>query len=122
MVTAVGGQVEFDAEPSILYRQHAANLVGARRSQLRRAAAAAARGPRPFLQALSDQMEALATHGARLAPEARQTLQALRGARSASPLQRLRALRDSGAHRQRFTEDAVLKLWFALMPLPPARP
>jgi hypothetical protein len=120
-VTAVGGTVLFDAEPGLLYRQHGANLVGAEPGLLRRALAATARGPRPFLQALSDQMEALLTHQKRLAPAALQTLDLLRGARSASPLRRLRALRESGAHRQSFAEDATLKLWFALLPLPPAR-
>jgi hypothetical protein len=120
-VTAVGGHVAFDAEPSILYRQHTANVVGAQPTLLRRAAAAAARGPQPFLQAMSNQMEALMPHRARLTPDARQTLDALREARAASPLRRLRALRDSGAYRQGLAEDAVLKLWLALMPLPPSR-
>jgi hypothetical protein len=120
-VSAVGGQVLFDTEPSILYRQHAANVVGAQRTLLRRATAAAARGPRPFLQAMSNQMEALMQHRPRLTPDARHTLDVLHEARAASPLQRLRALRHSGAYRQRRAEDAVLKLWFALLPLPAAR-
>jgi hypothetical protein len=121
VIAAVGGRVVFDAKPNILYRQHAGNVVGARRNLLRRAAAAAARGPGPFLQALSNQMEALMAHRARLTPEALHTLEALRDARVPSASSRLRALHNSGAYRQGFTEDAALKLWFSLMPLPPAR-
>jgi hypothetical protein len=120
VVSAVGGHVVYDTEPNILYRQHAANVVGAQRTLVRRAASAAARGPRPLLQAMSNQLNALMPHGPRLTPEARQTLRALRETRAASPLRRLRALRESGAYRQGRAEDAVLRLWFTLLALPPA--
>ncbi|MGK7869816.1 glycosyltransferase [Falsiroseomonas sp. E2-1-a20] len=121
VVSGVGGRVVFDTEPNILYRQHGTNLVGAQRSLWRRAAAAAARGPRPFLQAMSNHLDALKQYGARLTPEARRTLWALEEAHGASPLRRLRALRDSGAYRQGRAEDATLRFWFALLPLPAAR-
>ncbi len=48
VVSAAGGEVRFDAEPVVRYRQHGENAVGAPVSVLRRGIAALRRGPTAF--------------------------------------------------------------------------
>ncbi|MFC3124955.1 glycosyltransferase family 2 protein [Pseudoroseomonas globiformis] len=116
LVTGAGGEVLFDAEPQILYRQHGRNAVGAAPSAARRGMAAAKRGPAAFQRIFAAHLEALDRASSLLTPEAAAKVAVLRAARQRGPLARLRALREVGAYRQRFSEDLVLRAWAVLSP------
>lgn len=112
MVTGAGGRVIADAEPTMLYRQHAANLVGAPSTRRRRAAAALRRGPDAYLAMLRANVAALCVAADRLTPEARRTVALVDHALRGGPLDRLRALFLPGLQRQTRLETALFRLWF----------
>lgn len=118
VVSAFGGQVIYDPEPGVLYRQHATNAVGARHTLLRRGLLALTRGPSPFLSRLEAHVAALHTHRDILPPASIEVLRWISDTHASSPLRRLRALQASGAYRQHPFEDAALRLWLALRRLP----
>jgi hypothetical protein len=117
VVTGVGGEVAFDPEPQILYRQHGGNAIGAPVSALFRARAALRRGPGAFLRQTATHLDVLAGC-LMLNPAAREAVEILCGLRGAGPLRRLALLRRAGVYRQGRLEDALLHLWVALLPLP----
>ena len=112
VVTAAGGTVVADAEATVLYRQHAGNLIGAPVGIFARGLAAFRRGPRPFMQSLREHVAALEAQPQLLTPAAREDLaviaHGLRGRASA----RRQALRLPGFRRQSWQEDLVFRLWF----------
>jgi len=116
LVTGCGGRLVFDPEPSLLYRQHGSNVVGGASGLRQRAARALGRGAAGFLPPLARHMEAL--RGAPLTEAARGTLAELEGLRSASPLQRLAALRRSGLAHHAGPANWLLRLWVAMHRLP----
>jgi glycosyltransferase involved in cell wall biosynthesis len=67
-VSACGGKILFDREPQLLYRQHAANLIGIAPMPMR-ALAALRRGRGRYLGQIHRHLEALAVHPHRLTPE-----------------------------------------------------
>lgn len=111
LVTGAGGRVIADVEPTMLYRQHASNLVGAPSSQRHRALAALRRGPEAYMAMLRANVAAL-KNVAVLTPEARRTVNALSGALRGGVTARLRALSLPGLHRQTALETALFRLWF----------
>lgn len=113
VTTAVGGRVLFDPEPVMLYRQHAANVVGTAPGVLDRAVRAARRGPQRFMRLLLAHVEALLRHPS-LTPEARGLLLDLATLPQAGRLGRLALLRRSGLYRQGLLEQAALHAWVAL--------
>jgi hypothetical protein len=117
VVTGIGGRVIFEPEPVLLYRQHAANAVGAAAASGTRARRALQRGPGPFLARLAAHLRALAALPG-LTPQAAVAVEALGALRHAGPIGRLRALRCAGVYRQGGLEDALLRLWVAARPLP----
>jgi len=117
LVTAAGGRVLWDAEPTILYRQHGTNAVGATAAAPVRALRALWRGPSAFLGLLSGHLEALG-NAACLTPDARRMLALLQGLREPGPLRRLGILRKAGLYRQGRIEDLLLRIWVALHRLP----
>jgi glycosyltransferase involved in cell wall biosynthesis len=114
LVAAAGGRVIADDTPALLYRQHGGNVVGARRSHLRRALAAIRRGPAPFMADLRRHLDSLAAHAAVLTPVARHDVEYLRAALAGGPLPRLRALRLPGLRRQGRREGLLFSLWFLI--------
>ena len=112
LITGVGGRVIADAEPTMLYRQHAANLVGAPSSNRRRAMAALRRGPDAYLAMLRANVAALGAASDQLTPEARRTVAIVGRALQAGVVARLRALLLPGLHRQTMVETALFRLWF----------
>ncbi len=114
LVSAAGGQVLGDPEPSILYRQHAGNAIGAASSRLRRAIAAARRGPRPFMRDFSRHVECLTEHAALLSPAAARDLAVLRRAVAGGLGPRLAGLRLPGLKRNHWTEGLLFRLWFLI--------
>ena len=108
LVSGAGGQVIYDERPTVLYRQHGGNLVGAGagvRAKLRRMAAL-------WRGDFSDYTDTnlLALEGVRdlLAPENMALVSALRTAREAPLFQRLGQLGRAGLYRQRMAGTAVL--------------
>jgi glycosyltransferase involved in cell wall biosynthesis len=112
VVTASGGRVIADPRPTVLYRQHGGNLVGAPRSRLRRARAALQRGPEAFMGVLRDHVGALLAQPDLLAPESRRALDVIDRALHGGVVARLRALSLPGLYRQTPAETALFRWWF----------
>lgn len=112
MVTGAGGVVLHDDRPTILYRQHAGNLIGANdgwRARLARLRAMLGGVLRDWNGTNLAALQAV-TH--RLDPRARRQLQAFAQARSLpGALARIRALRGLGLYRQ--TRASTAALWLA---------
>ncbi len=121
IVTGVGGTVLFDPHPSILYRQHHNNVVGAPKSSMLRVRAALRRGPSPFMTLLSRHLNGLACCAGQLTPDARNVLVKCQTLYAHGLFQRLRALVRAGLHRQSPLENLMLLAWVSAAPLPPAR-
>jgi glycosyltransferase involved in cell wall biosynthesis len=113
LIAACGGRIIADDEPTILYRQHGGNAIGARASKPLRAVAALRRGPGPFMADFSGHLAALADH-AGLTIEARRQVDDLRRALAGGPLRRMAALRLPGLRRRHWTEGLLFRLWFLL--------
>jgi hypothetical protein len=99
IVTGAGGQVLFDHEPHLLYRQHSSNLIGANRG-LR------AKGKRlrlllsgKFRLWNTVNIRALQASKDRLTPENRRVLERFSKERNGPLLMRLRMLRGLGLYR-----------------------
>jgi len=116
MVTGAGGQVLFDPEPCILYRQHGRNVIGAAPSMHRRAIGAMRRGAQAFLRLFYGHLDSLAEARALLTPDAMGRIALLRESRYQGPLARLRAAQRAGLYRQTLSEDLVLRAWLTLGP------
>ena len=112
LVTAAGGKLVQDDEPVVLYRQHAANLVGARPSMARRAVAALRRGPAMFMTVLREHVAALLAQPELITERARKDLATLDQALRSGPWRRLCALRMAGLHRQTWMETLLFRCWF----------
>ena len=114
LVTAAGGSVVADQTPTILYRQHAANAVGAPLSPARRVWAALRRGPHVFMRMFRAHMEALCAQPELLTPEAREALLLISDGLHDGWSRRLRALAHPGLKRQNWAETQIFRLWFML--------
>ncbi len=112
LVTGAGGRVVADPEPTMLYRQHTANLVGAPSSRRRRAAAALRRGPDAYLAVLRANVAALRAAADVLTPEARRIVALVDRALQGDIAARLRALLIPGLRRQTPLETALFRVWF----------
>lgn len=116
LVSGGGGRIAFDPEPMILYRQHAANLVGGGTSLPTRMWRALSRGAEPFRKQLARHLEAL--EAAPLAPDARAVLHKLEGLHDAGPLRRLRLKYAAGLRHHSALGNVLLSLWLLLAPPP----
>jgi glycosyltransferase involved in cell wall biosynthesis len=114
LVTAAGGRLIQDAEPVVLYRQHAQNLVGAPASMASRAIAALHRGPALFMTVLREHIGALLAQPDLLSERARAELVTLDRALRSGPWRRLSALRMHGLHRQTWPETLLFRCWFLI--------
>jgi glycosyltransferase involved in cell wall biosynthesis len=114
IVAAAGGRVLVDDVPSVLYRQHPANQVGAPASLPDRAAAALRRGPAAFMTLFRQHVAALEGDADLLSPQARAELQMIRTAMGGSLLDRGAVLTKRGLRRQTWQETAVFACWFML--------
>jgi glycosyltransferase involved in cell wall biosynthesis len=114
LVTAAGGQVVFDREPTVLYRQHPHNAVGVPLSRRKRAVAALRRGPNIFMRSFRGHVTALASQPEKLAPPARETLRQIADGLNDGVNLRLRALAHPGLRRQSWAETQLFRLWFLL--------
>ena len=113
VVAAAGGRVVADDEPTVLYRQHATNVVGAPRSNQRRAVAALRRGPRLFMRVLRANVAGLLAQPGLLSAESRVLLDAVSRGLAGGVGPRLGALR-LGLLRQTRAETLLFRAWFLM--------
>lgn len=114
VVTASGGAVVRDDVPTVLYRQHQDNVVGAPASRPRRALAALRRGPQVFMGVLRGHVAALEAQPALLTPANRAKLGIIAAGLRRGPAGRMRALATAGLVRQTRAETLLFRLWFFL--------
>ena len=118
LITAAGGRVIADEEPTVRYRQHARNAVGAPRSRRRRALAALRRGPGTFMNVMRAHVGALTAQPALLSPAGARVVTAvaasLAARRGAGVAERLRVMRRFGLLRQTRAETWLFRCWFLL--------
>lgn len=114
LIAAVGGRLLLDDEPTVLYRQHAANLVGAPASLPGRAMGALRRGPGAFMRGFRDHVSALQAHADLLMPPARRDLAAIQRALRGGRWRRIGALRIAGLRRRTWYETLLFRCWFLL--------
>ena len=114
LVSAHGGRLIADETPTVLYRQHGGNMVGAPRSMHRRAAAALRRGPGVYMNVLRSHVTALLAQPQLLSPAAADTLRIVQAGLTGGLRQRLRALRVFGLERQTPLETLVFRCWFLI--------
>ncbi|HYZ64463.1 MAG TPA: glycosyltransferase [Acetobacteraceae bacterium] len=112
VVAAAGGRIVADPTPTVLYRQHQGNLVGAPATKRHRALAALQRGPGVFMAVLREHVAALLDHPELLSGRAKRVLAVLdRGLRGGAAA-RLRALATPGLYRQSWAETMLFRWWF----------
>jgi glycosyltransferase involved in cell wall biosynthesis len=115
LVTAAGGRVLADEKPSVLYRQHGDNLVGAPPSMPRRAFAALRRGPGVFMNVFRQQVAALAEQPHLLSDASREQVQAVAAGLRGGVWDRMRVLRRTrGLYRQTWPETLLFRAWFLI--------
>ncbi len=112
VVSACGGQVVFDDEPTVLYRLHKKNLIGAARPLPGRALAALQRGPAIFMTMMRRHADTLAAAPHLLSPEARQSLRVIRSGLHGGMRSRARALLCEGFRRRTWLENILFGYWF----------
>lgn len=113
LVSGAGGEVRYDARPTIDYRQHTANLVGANQDLnaiLRRLKMVHDGG---FKQWMDLNLGALERCDTLLSPENRKTVASLRKARSGTVIERISAIVRLGLYRQ--TQRGQLALYLAAL-------
>lgn len=114
VVSARGGRVLADNEPTVLYRQHDSNLVGAPHGLWRRAVAALRRGPGPYMGLLRGYVAALAAQPDLLNPPARAQIARIAWALEGGLVRRLLVLRMPAFRRQTWPETLLFRMWFLL--------
>ena len=112
VVSATGGRLVADATPTVLYRQHGGNAVGAPASKRRRAFAALRRGPGAFMNVLRGHVAALRDHPHLLSPDAAAALDLVEAGLQGGLTQRLAALKRCTLSRQTWQETLVFRCWF----------
>lgn len=113
IVSGSGGRVIYDMEPSLLYRQHGANLIGANASWRARWKRLRQLLQGQFREWSAANASALAASGHWLTEDAGEVLAAFDTVRNGPLLQRLAALKRSGLYRQ--TPQGQIALWLAAM-------
>ena len=111
MITGAGGEIVYDPQPMVQYRQHDANTIGANGGWKAKAQRLIQllRGRYRRWNDLNFNTLQAAQHS--LTPQARETLKLISIARKASTPKRLTLLRKSGIYRQ--TRGGNVALWLA---------
>lgn len=111
LVSGCGGQVFYDAEATLDYRQHAGNLVGANSSWRDRLLRLRKMFSGRFREWNDANLIALSFYQAQLTPENQQKLKIFARGRNGPLLTRLRSIKETGVFRQ--TMAGHLGLWLA---------
>ena len=114
VVSAHDGRLIADNEPTVLYRQHDSNTIGAPRSAWRRAIAALRRGPEPFMRLLRGYVGALSAQAEQLGPTAREQLARIAWGLEGGVGRRINVLRMPEFRRQTPLETLLFRTWFLL--------
>jgi glycosyltransferase involved in cell wall biosynthesis len=112
LVTAIGGEILFDDTPTILYRQHGSNSIGASwsLSLVRRAIGVAKRGTGPYNLVLRQILDALHRNEAMLTRPNAETLRKIQSSLSGPWWRRVGLLAMPGFRRQTRAQTIVLML------------
>jgi glycosyltransferase involved in cell wall biosynthesis len=114
VVSAREGLVISGDAPDILYRQHAANLVGEASGFWRRGVRAIRRGREPFMTIFRCHVTALRARPGLLSDRTSTLLSIIDRACHGSTVDRLKALHQPGFVRQTWLETLLFRLWFLL--------
>jgi hypothetical protein len=115
VVGAAGGILIADPVPTVLYRQHRRNAVGAPHSALRRGLMALGRGPDAFMMLFKRHVAALLANPQALSAQAADDLALLQRALERGILARLRAIAQvRSLVRQTWLETLLFRLWFLI--------
>ncbi len=112
VVSAHGGRLITDPQPTVKYRQHGSNMVGAPRSPPLRALAALKRGPDMFMNVLRAHVAALRAQPGLMTDEARRAVEVMHTGLYGTWRDRLAALRLMGLRRQTWHETMLFRWWF----------
>ena len=112
VVSAFGGLVIYDSEPTVLYRQHMKNLIGSQLPTVSRAIAALERGPEIYMTMMRRHTERLYEHRDRLPAPARFDLELIRKGLTGGFSDKLAALRCPGFKRATALERLLFRIWF----------
>ncbi|WP_157289007.1 glycosyltransferase family 2 protein [Devosia marina] len=110
LVTGAGGTAIYDPEPSLLYRQHAANIVGKNSGVIATFRRLGGVMSGQFRDWASANIAALETCEDMLSPQALSTLMRWKQVHEARPPVGLRALRQAGVYRQNVRGNIMLYL------------
>jgi len=111
IITGIGGQVLFDPEPLLLYRQHGGNLIGANHGLAAKYRRLKLLLNGRFRRWNSINIKALTASAQRLTPQNRQILADFEQLHHSGMVQRLRLLKRIGLYRQGLSGS--LSLWLA---------
>jgi hypothetical protein len=114
IVAAAGGHLLIDHATTVLYRQHANNLVGETRSWWRRGIAALRRGPGPFVSLLRQHVATLQARPELLHESTHQQLAVIADALNGGRIARLKTFFLPGFARQNRLETLVFRVWLLL--------
>ena len=114
VVSAHGGRLLADIEPTVLYRQHESNAIGAPRSAWRRAVAALRRGPEPFMRLMRGYVGALSANSLALGAQQREQLAHIAWGLDGGVGRRMQVLGMPGFRRQTWLETLLFRVWFLL--------
>jgi glycosyltransferase involved in cell wall biosynthesis len=112
VVSACGGKVVYDAVPSMLYRQHATNMIGSNMRTIGRAVAALRRGPHIYMTMMRRHIDRLEEYRDRLDRQAVADLQLIRKGLAGGYADRISALRCPFFTRATKLETLLFRLWF----------
>jgi glycosyltransferase involved in cell wall biosynthesis len=110
LITGAGGAAIYDPEPSLLYRQHSANVVGKNSGAIATIRRVGGVMGGQFKRWTGDNISALEACEEMLSPDARITLKRWKQAHDAFPPLGLKALRDAGVYRQNMRGNIMLYL------------
>lgn len=111
VVSAADGVCLYDSQPSILYRQHAGNTIGNKKSFLKRLVVAVKRGPAQFMNIFRSHVAALEEGKQHLSPASLAALQRIMGRSNAVGFWSLLGMR---VKRQNFSETFLFYVWVLL--------
>lgn len=113
LVSAIGGDVLFDPAPSMLYRQHGSNAIGASwsRSVFRRIGGAIVRGAAPYNAVLQQHLDALNRNETMLAPDVAAEVKRIKASFEGPWWRRISLILKPGFRRQTPIQTIVLGLW-----------